>query len=129
MRRLARNFRLVAMATLAAGGLCAGVGFLISGQSGLLAALVAMTISFTVGTAVLALFYRYGVSPQVIVLGMMVRVGSSLGAAGIAAAAFSELRTPLFFLTVVVTYLVNLAVETWLVYCEDRRSGVTSASA
>lgn len=128
MNELLRNIGLMSLATLVAGAACCGFSFAFVGWPGAWAGLVATLVSLPVGVVVLVAFHVGGVSPGVIVAGTLLRAGLSLGWAGLLAGLSVSLRSPEFFLSIGVIYLANLFVETWLVYCEHRRTGGVSAS-
>lgn len=127
MSELFRNVGLMSLATLIAGAACCGVASATVGSVGMIASLVAMLISLPVGVIVLRVFHVWGVSPGVIVAASLLRVGLSMGAAGLLAVGFENLRSSVFFLAVAVIYLANLFVETWLVDRERRRLDVLSS--
>lgn len=118
-----------ALVTLVAGLLCAAVVALVAGTGGLPAVVVATLLSLPVGVVVLLVFSRLGVSAEAIVVGSVLRVGLTLGAAGAVAGLFGDFRSPVFFLSVAVVYLANLAAETWLVYREDQGDGRVASTS
>jgi hypothetical protein len=84
-----------------------------SGLQGVWASLIAGAISLPVGALVIWYLRRQGVSAESIVVGMLIRVLTTVLLAGAGVAVFTELRVPVFFLALGAIYLANLGVETW----------------
>jgi hypothetical protein len=129
VNQLLRNAGWTALATVVAGLLCLVVGVSVAGAGGAWSAVMAAAVSLPVGVVVLVVFWRLGVSPEAIVFGSFLRAGLTLGGVVLAAELVEGLRLPVLFLSVGVIYLVNLAVETWLVSCGDQRFGGASPAS
>ena len=83
------------------------------GISGVWLSLAAATVSLPVGVVIVLYFFRFGLSPESIVVATMMRVFLTAVLAGFAVLLFTELRVSTFFLALGVIYLANLSVETW----------------
>lgn len=66
-------------------------------------------------------FLRWGITPAAIVVGMFLRVGTTLSLAGFVVWKFPELRSLDFFAGVTVVYLASLFIETTLAWKSHQR--------
>lgn len=126
---LAAQLGLMVLATVVAGAFCAAVAYGMLGPFGVLASGGAVLASLPVGALVMILFHRLGAAPEAILLGTFLRLGLTLASGAALATVVQSLWVPAFFITLAVIYLVNLGIETWVVYEKNRRaSGLTPSS-
>jgi hypothetical protein len=113
----------VTVATLAAGLACGLAAYCLAGASGLGGALAATGASWLPGALVMWYFSRYGLTANTAIVATGLRMALTALVAGGLAGGIQELRTSAFLLSLGVTYLANLAAETWYVYEENRQAG------
>ncbi|WP_437203546.1 hypothetical protein [Planctomicrobium sp. SH664] len=103
-------------ATLVAGVACAVVAQVLDVPDVLRATACAVLASLIVGTAAVTLLTAFGAAPPAILLVTGVRISLTLGLGFVLAKGIEGLWSPVFFVTLGVIYLANLAVETWFLY-------------
>lgn len=116
------------LVTAGAGLACGLAAYAASGVSGVWVVLAAVAGSIPTGVAVLGYFSSRGVTPRTLVVGMLLRVVTTMFMAGVLVLVFPTFRTPVFFLAVAVIYLANLVVETWFAYEQNRQAGQRASS-
>ena len=125
----ARQAGLMVAVTAVSGLLCAAVALGCVGQAGISMAGAAALISVPTGLAVLLVFRRWGAAPEAILLGTFLRLGLTLATGAMMATAVPVLWGRPFFLSLAAIYLANLSLETWFVYEQNRRSGLSSTAS
>lgn len=116
------------LVTAGAGLVCGLAAYAASGVVGVWSVLAAVAGSIPTGVAVLGYISSRGVTPQTLVVGMLLRVATTMLVAGILVLVFPALRSPVFFLAMAVIYLANLVVETWFAYEQNRQAGQRASS-